>query len=134
MTADDVRAALSAAGVDLGPPRQLSDESGTLTIHRIVHPILSGHLRVSAWLDMPPSWSLLIRTPSDDAPARLGLVSVNIWSGDIRIPTADAIRALTEVCVQLASPAWADECTEYARSFRRGPIMTRCVEWTWRTT
>jgi hypothetical protein len=132
MTADDVRAALSAAGVELGPPRQVDDESGTLTAHRIVHPVLSGHLIVSTWLDgRPPTWSLQIRPALAD-PSGSGWAPINIWSGDIRIPTADARRAATEVCGQLASPEGIAECVEYRQTRRQGPILTRCAEWTWR--
>lgn len=132
MTADDVCAALAAAGVSLGPPHRMTDEGGSLTYRRIVHPVLSGRFSVSEWPDAPPSWSLLIRTPHDDTPTRIGWAPVNIWGGDIRIPAADAIRALTELCGALVSPAWVAECAEYAHTYRRGPILIRCAEWTWR--
>ena len=129
MTADDVRAALSAAGVELGPPRQVDDEFGTLTTHRIVHPVLSGHLSTSTWLDgTPPTWSLQIRPALADLSGS-GWAPVNIWSGDVQIPAVDAIRAVTEVCRLLASPEGVAECIEYRQTRRRGPILARCAGW-----
>lgn len=136
MTADDVRAALSAAGVELGPPRQVDDEFGTLTIYRVDHPVLSGHLHILARLDgTPPTWWLQIRIrPAVADFCKSEWAPVNIWSGDVRIPTADAIRALTEVCRLLTSPEGIAECVEYRYTHRQGPILTRCAGWTWETT